>query len=39
LRLPTPDRPADDPHGGHQPFELQMRVVDATVDHALIENF
>src|ERR1700733_8857045 len=39
LELATPDRLADDPHGGHQAFELQMRVVDATVDHALIENF
>ena len=32
LELPAPDRLSDDTQGGHQAFELQMRVVGAAVD-------
>ncbi len=39
LELAAPDRLADDTQGGHQAFELQMRVVDAAVDDPLAENF
>jgi hypothetical protein len=39
LELSAPDRLADDTQGGHQAFELQVRVVDAAVDDPLAENF
>jgi len=39
LELPAPDRLSDDAQGGHQAFELQMRVVDAAVVDPLAENF
>jgi hypothetical protein len=35
LELSAPDRLADDTQGGHQAFELQVRVVDAAVDDPL----
>jgi hypothetical protein len=39
LELATPDRLADKTQGGHQAFELQMRVVGAAVDDPLAEDF
>jgi hypothetical protein len=39
LELATPDRLADEAQGRHQAFELQMRVVRASVDDPLAQNF
>ena len=39
LELAAPDRLSDDTQGRHQPFELQVSVVDAAVDDPLAENF
>jgi hypothetical protein len=39
LKLAAPDRLSDDTQGGHQAFELQMRMVGAAVDDSLAENF
>ena len=39
LEFATPDGVADDTQGGHQPFELKVRVVDAPIDDPLVENF
>jgi hypothetical protein len=38
LSSPRPIACPDDPQGGHQPFELQMRMVDSAVDHPLVDN-
>ncbi len=38
LELATPNRLADDTQGGHQAFELNMRVVGAAVDDPLAQN-
>jgi hypothetical protein len=39
LELPTPDRLSNETQGWHQAFELQMRVVDASVNDPLAQNF
>jgi hypothetical protein len=39
LELAAPDRLADETQGGHQAFELQMRVIRAAVDDPLAKNF